>query len=415
MMLQNYEWMIAKRYLRAKRKESFISIVSWFSLIGIALGVATLIIVMSVMNGFHKELMSKILGLNGHLTVSFEYTPIKDYSDAVQKIESVKGVQFAAPLVIGQVMATAESGSQGVLIRGMRPEDLVRKPLLHNQIDATELQELKDREGVVIGIALARILNVQKGDRIKLIAPEAGATVIGLIPRMKTYKIIDTFDVGMYEYNASTIFMNIEDAQVFLNKRDEATDIEVMVSNPENMDEYKAEIASKFDHSLRMVDWGMANQSLFNALAVERNVMFLILTLIILVAVFNIISSLTMLVKDKARNIAILRTMGASSTSILRIFITCGSMIGFVGTFAGGILGVSFALNIERIRQFLQSMTGITLFDPVIYFLTKLPAQLDVSSVIIVMLMALLFSVLATIYPAMRAAKLKPAEVLRYE
>jgi lipoprotein-releasing system permease protein len=415
-MIQPFEWMIALRYLRAKRRESFISIVSWFSLIGIALGVATLIIVMSVMNGYHVELLKRILGINGHISVTLEKGKIVNYEDYVLKIGKIDNVTYSAPLVLSQAMVIANKNSMGVMVRGMDAESLEHKPVMRDTLDHSSLEKFKKGEGLYLGISLARQLNVETGDTIKLITPETTSTLIGSIPRMKTYQVIGTFDVGMYEYNATTIFMPLEEAQLFFKYNQSVSDIEVMVTNPEKMDDIKQKITDLFENqNVRMVDWGMANSTLFNALAVERNVMFLILTLIILVAAFNIISSLIMLVKDKATNIAILRTIGASKNSIIKIFVICGSMIGIIGTIMGGLIGVTFALNIERIRQFLQSMTGFTLFDPVIYFLTQLPSHLEFTSVFTVCFISLIFSLLATIYPAWRASKLTPAEVLRYE
>ncbi len=415
-MIQPFEWMIALRYLRAKRRESFISIVSWFSLIGIALGVATLIIVMSVMNGYHVELLNRILGINGHITVNIDNKKIANYPNYVDEISKVKNVTYAAPLISSQAMALANNNSLGVIVRGMTSESLEHKPVMKDILDHSSLELFKKGQGIYLGISLARQLNVGVGDTIKLLSPETTSTLIGTIPRMKTFVVIGTFDVGMYEYNVSTIFMPLEEAQVFFKYYDSVSDIEVMVNDPENMDIVKLDIGNLFsEQNVRMVDWGLANATLFNALAVERNVMFLILTLIIIVAAFNIISSLIMLVKDKATNIAILRTIGASKNSIIKIFIICGSMIGVIGTMLGCILGVTFALNVESIRSFLQSMTGFTLFDPVIYFLTKLPSNLEFESVFIVCSISLLFSLLATIYPAWRASKLTPAEVLRYE
>ncbi len=414
-MIQKFELMIALRYLRAKRKESFISIVSWFSLIGIALGVATLIIVMSVMNGYHVELLNRILGINGHVAVNQVKGNIVDYAQRAEQISKIPNVTYVAPLIQTQAMAIANNHSVGVMVRGMTAENLENKPVMKESLDLVSLGQFKNNDGIYLGKTLARLLDVGIGDTVKLLTPETTTTLIGSIPRMKTYKVIGTFDVGMYEYNATTIFMPLEEAQLFFKLGSSVTDIEILVNDPENMDSIKQELVKLFPNDIRLLDWGMANATLFNALAVERNVMFLILTLIILVAAFNIISSLIMLVKDKATNIAILRTIGASKGSIIRIFVMCGSMIGVIGTMFGGILGVAFAMNIEKIREFLQSMTGITLFDPVIYFLTKLPSNLEFSSVITVCLVSLIFSLLATIYPAWRASKLTPAEVLRYE
>jgi len=414
-MIQPFELMIAFRYLRAKRRESFISIVSWFSLIGIALGVATLIIVMSVMNGYHVELLKRILGINGHITISQSLGKIENYDEYISQINTIDGVTYSAPLILGQAMATANGTSVGAQVRGMNGASLTHKPVLKDTLDEYSLNKYSNREGVYLGVSLARSLGLRIGDKIKLLIPETATTIVGAIPRMKTYNVVGVFDVGMYEYNATTIFMPLEDAQILFKFKDSVSDIEVMVKDPEAMDGIKDKIFQIMPPQTHMMDWSMANSSLFAALSVERNVMFLILTLIILVAVFNIISSLIMLVKDKSSNIAILRTMGASKNSIIKIFVICGSMIGVIGTLSGALLGITFALNIERIRVFLQSLTGQTLFDPVIYFLTKLPSHLDFGSVFVVCSISLGFSLLATIYPAYRASKLTPAEVLRYE
>lgn len=411
----SFELLIAFRYLRSKRKESFISIVSGFSLIGIALGVATLIIVMSVMNGYHVELLKRILGINGHITITNSSSTIKNYDSYVSKIKQIDGVTFVAPVLINQTVVSANNTTSGALIRSMDAQSLQNKPLVRDSISLTAMKQFEEGKGLILGVTLAKQLNVKAGDFVKIISSQTSTTIAGSIPRMKTYKVIGTFDVGMYEYNVTTIFMPIKDAQLFFQKPNAVSDIEVMVKNPENLEDVKAHIAASFNEPLKMVDWAMINSSLFDALAVERNVMFLILTLIIIVAAFNIISSLIMLVKDKATNIAILRTMGASKKSVLTIFIICGSLIGFIGTIFGAMLGILFSMNIESIRTFLQSITGVKLFDPVIYFLTQLPSSVDFFEVMMIICISLLISLLATIYPAWRAARLMPAEVLRYE
>ncbi len=413
-MINSFEWLIALRYLRSKRKESFISVVTGFSLAGIILGVATLIVVMSVMNGFHKQFLSHVLGIQGHISLSKVEGVFQDYDELVAQINRIPEVSYVAPLVIGQGMATSQSDNSGVIVRGMTAENLKNKPLVFESITENELNNFKEGKGVIIGVSLAQKLRLHIGDDIKIVSPDSTNTIIGNIPRIKTFKVIGFFDAGLYQYNSSTIFMLLSDAQIFFKKYDAVTEIEIMLKNPEQLKSIKKEISAIVGDNVQIIDWQKSQEKFFKALEVERTVMFLILTLIILVAALNIISGLIMLVKEKSTNIAILRTMGASKSSIIKIFILSGSMIGITGTLLGVILGVSFSVNIDRIKSALESITGTNLFDPVVYFLTTLPSDLEISSVIKVASMSLIFSVLATIYPAWRASRLTPAEILRY-
>ena len=413
-MIQSFEWLIALRYLRSKRKESFISVVTGFSLVGIVLGVATLIVVMSVMNGFHKQFLSHVLGIQGHITLAKANGVFQNHEDLITRLNKIPDITYVAPLVIGQGMATSQSDNSGVIVRGMTAADLKKKPIVYESMNDEELDNFKEGKGVILGISLAQKLNVRIGDAIKIVAPDSTNTVIGNIPRIKTFPVIGLFDVGLYQYNSSTIFMPLSDAQIFFKKYDAVTEIEIMLKNPEQLQSIKKQISPLVGDDVKLIDWQKSQEKFFKALEVERTVMFLILTLIILVAALNIISGLIMLVKEKSTNIAILRTMGASKASIIRIFIISGSMIGIIGTFLGVILGISFAMNIERIKTALESITGTNLFDPVVYFLTTLPSDLEISSVIKVASMSLIFSVLATVYPAWRASRLTPAEILRY-
>jgi lipoprotein-releasing system permease protein len=413
-MIQSFEWLIALRYLRSKRKESFISVVTGFSLVGIVLGVATLIVVMSVMNGFHKQFLSHVLGIQGHITLAKANGVFQNHEDLITRLNKIPDITYVAPLVIGQGMATSQSDNSGVIVRGMTAADLKKKPMVYESMNDEELDNFKEGKGVILGISLAQKLNVRIGDAIKIVAPDSTNTVIGNIPRIKTFPVIGLFDVGLYQYNSSTIFMPLSDAQIFFKKYDAVTEIEIMLKNPEQLQSIKKQISPLVGDDVKLIDWQKSQEKFFKALEVERTVMFLILTLIILVAALNIISGLIMLVKEKSTNIAILRTMGASKASIIRIFIISGSMIGIIGTFLGVILGISFAMNIERIKTALESITGTNLFDPVVYFLTTLPSDLEISSVIKVASMSLIFSVLATVYPAWRASRLTPAEILRY-
>jgi lipoprotein-releasing system permease protein len=409
-----FERMVAFRYLRARRQEGFVSVIAIFSLLGIALGVATLIIVMSVMNGFRADLLARILGLNGDLGVYARSGGLTDFDAAAQKIREVPGVVRVTPLVEGQVMASSDAGAAGALVRGIRPNDLRSLPLLANHIVQGWLANFSD-DGVAVGDRLARRLGITVGSPITVISPQGTATAFGTMPRIKTYEVVAIFNVGMYEYDNSFIYAPLDAAQLFFRLPDAVSSLEVFVADPDRVSEEGRRIAAALGGQVRIVSWQQANSSLFNAVEIERNVMFLILTLIIVVAAFNIISSMIMMVKDKGHDIAILRTMGASRGMILRIFMLSGASIGVVGTIAGFVLGVAFTNNIEAIRQFLQKIIGTDLFAAEIYFFTRIPARLDSREVAAVVLMALALSFLATLYPSWRAARLDPVEALRYE
>src|ERR1700676_1005554 len=408
------ERMIAFRYLRARRQEGFVSVIAIFSLLGIVVGVATLIIVMSVMNGFRAELIGRILGLNGHLAVYGESAHLGDFDMAAATVRQVPGVVSATPLVEGQVMATGDGGASGALVRGIRPDDIRARKLIAVHIVAGSLAEFED-DGVAIGEHLARRLGLGIGGRVTLISPEGNDTAFGTVPRLKTYHVVALFNVGFYEYDNSFIYVPLASAQLFFRMDGAVSELEVFLADADSASRAAPMIAAALGGRMRIVDWQHANSSIVNAVEIERNVMFLILTLIILVAAFNIISGLIMMVKDNGRDIAILRTMGASRGMVLRIFMLSGASIGVVGTMGGFALGVLFTENIEAIRHFLQNVLHVNLFSAEIYFFTRIPAQLDRGEVAAVVLMALALSFLATLYPSWRAARLDPVEGLRYE
>jgi len=410
-----FEWLIALRYLRAKRQESFVSVISGFSLAGIALGVATLIIVMAVMNGFRHELLSRILGLNGHIIVQSSFGDVAQYDAMTARVRAVPGVVSATPIVDGQVMGTANGVSTGVLVRGIRREDLRALTTVSKTLSKGALARFEGGEAVIIGTRLADKLHVIPGTQITLIAPRGNVTPFGVTPRVKSYTIAGTFSIGMSEYDQTYMFMPLNEAQLYFNMGNTVSGVEVMLDNPDRADAVAAEIAKTIGPLSRIITWQDINSSFFGALQVERNVMFLILTLIILVAALNIVSGLIMLVKDKSGDIAILRTMGATRGAVMRVFFIAGASIGVTGTLLGFVIGVVFCLNIESIRQFLSSLTGTQLFNPEIYFLSHMPAEMDAGDVIAVVAMALTLSFLATLYPSWRAARLDPVEALRYE
>ncbi len=410
-----FERMMAFRYLRARRQEGFISVIAWFSLTGIGLGVATLIIVMAVMNGFRAELLGRIVGLNGHITIYSQDGPFTDFDAVVGRVRRVGDVLLASPLVEGQVLATANNVASGALVRGMRPEDLIARRLISSNLRAGSWDEFKGEDAIAIGSRMAQKFRVSIGESLTLISPQGNVTAFGTTPRLRAYRVVAIFEVGMFEYDSSFVYLPLQSAQIFFRLGDSVTGVEVMVKEPDRLQPMRRAIAEAAGGNVRVFDWQQANSSFFNALQVERNVMFLILTLIILVAAFNIISSLIMLVKDKSRDIAILRTMGAARGSIMRIFLMAGASVGVIGTLAGCLLGVAFCANIETIRQWLQSLTGTQLFSPEIYFLSRMPAKMDLVEVGYVVAMALALSFLATVYPSWRAARLDPVEALRYE
>ncbi len=407
------EFFVAKRYLRAKRAESFISVISGFSLVGIALGVATLIIVMSVMNGFRHELVGRILGLNGHINVFAAQGPIEDYAYQAGLLDGMGGIVHVTPMVEGQALVTRQGAASGVLVRGLSAADLKTKTELYDGLPEAQRENFKDNN-VLIGIEMARRFNLQLGDVLTLISPKPKNTPFGSIPRSRAYRVGGVFDVGMYEYNNNFVFMPLEAAQVFFEVPGMVSMLEIVTADPQKIDRLRVEIGRRLGDEFLVRDWRDNNTSFFSALEVERNVMFLILTLIILVAAFNIISSLIMLVKDKSRDIAILRTMGADKGQVLRIFLITGASIGVVGTIAGFFLGILVTSNLPHIQSFLETMIDTKLFPPEIYFLSRLPAIVDWNEVIAIVVMALVLSFGATIYPAWRAAKLDPVEALRY-
>jgi len=410
-----FEWMISRRYLRARRKEGFISVIAGFSFLGIMLGVATLIIVMAVMNGFRKELLGKILGLNGHLLVQPLETPLTDWEPVSARIAQITGVILAAPLVEGQALASSPFGAAGVLVRGLRARDLAQLPSVANNIKQGSLEGFDEGQGVAIGRRLADQLSLRAGDNITLVAPRGAVTPMGTTPRIKVYKVAAVFEIGMSEYDAAFVFMPLREAQLYFNRSGDVTAIEVYTADPDRIDRFRRLITEAAGRQIFMVDWRQRNATFFNALQVERNVMFLILTLIVLVAALNIISGLIMLVKDKGRDIAILRTIGATQGAVMRIFLITGASIGVIGTLMGFLVGTLICLNVESIRQFVSWLTNTELFSPELYFLSRLPAEMDPGETAAVVVMALTLSLLATLYPSWRAAGLDPVEALRYE
>lgn len=414
-MFSAVEWMIAWRYMRARRAEGLISVIAGFSLLGIALGVATLIIVLSVMNGFRIELLDRILGLNGHIAVVSRAGAVSDYNPLADRVRVVDGVLSVTPLVEGQILATSGGRSAGALVRGLTPEALAARPSIAGNIRTGTLDDFQGTDAVVLGSRLARSLGVIVGDKVTLVSPQGTVTAFGTVPRMQGYTVVATFEVGMFEFDNSFIFMPLAAAQQYFRLGETVRQLEIFVENPDNLLRQRVAIGSVLDPEHRLFDWQQANSSFFNALQVERNVMFLILTLIILVAAFNIISSLIMLVKDKGSAIAILRTVGASRGTIMRVFFIVGASIGVVGTLSGTALGLLFAHNIESLRRGLESLTGTDLFAAEIYFLSQLPAEVDSGEVVMVVGMALGLSVLATLYPSWRASRLDPVEALRNE
>ncbi|MEO3385705.1 lipoprotein-releasing ABC transporter permease subunit [Mesorhizobium sp. CAU 1741] len=412
----SFERMVAWRYLRSRRKDTVISVISLISFAGIMLGVATLIIVMAVMNGFRAELLTRILGVNGHIIVQPIDRPFDDYAQVAGRIEGVEGVRYAIPLIEGQVLASGRVGAgTGALVRGVREQDIKKLDLVAGNVRQGTLDGFSSAEGVAIGTRMADNLGLTIGDGIQLVAPEGDVTPFGVTPRQKIYPVTAIFEVGMSEYDASIVFMPLEEAQLYFNAEGLVQSVEVFVEDPDAIDAMRGAVEVAAQRQIFLSDWRQRNQTFFSALQVERNVMFMILTLIVLVAALNIISGLIMLVKDKGRDIAILRTMGATSGSVMRIFVMTGAAIGVTGTIAGVLLGLVVCLNVESIRQFFSWLSGTTLFNPELYFLSQLPAKMDAGETVSVVLMALILSFLATLFPAWRAARLDPVDALRYE
>ena len=412
-MVPYFERFIAFRYLSSKRKEGFISVIAWFSLIGIALGVATLIIVMSVMNGFRTELLTRILGLNGHITVYDRQAPIQDFGQLALRIGEIPSVLYVTPQIQGQAMIMIDGKATGVLVRGLDPLILRNKNLIAKNIIAGELKEFGNGPDIAIGARLAERIGAGPGDKVLMISPSSSTTAVGSIPRMKTFEIVAIFKVGMYEYDNTFAYLPLANAQLFFKSGNSVNALEIEIKDPKKVEVLREKLKTILSENRYALDWKQRNSSFFNALKVERNVMFLILTLIILVAAFNIISSMIMLVYDKTSSIAILRTMGASRATITRIFFVAGISVGVFGTAAGLALGILFCLNIESIRGLMEYLTGTELFSAEIYFLSNLPAEINWVEVAWVVAMALGLTFLASIYPAWRASRTEPAEVLR--
>ncbi len=410
-----FEWLIAWRYLRAKRKENFASIITVISFMGIMLGVAALITVMGVMNGFRSDLMNRILGVSGHAYVQASYGPLKDFDAIAKDLRAVPGVTQAVPVVEGGVMAMRGGVFNYALVRGLRRDDLRSLTLVSDNIVAGSLADFEGGRAIAIGSRAAFNFGVGVGDRLTLISPGGSATPFGTAPRQKAYKIAAIFEVGMSQFDESFIFMPLEQAQLYFNTGDGINKIDIMIDNPDEVKRYRLPLLDAAGSGTRVVDWQQVNATLFGALQVERNVMFIIMGLIIVVAALNIISGLVMLVKDKGRDIAVLRTMGASSGAVLRVFLIAGASVGVIGTLAGFGLGIVLCTYIEPIRRFLSYVLQSELFPPDIYFLNKMVAEINNGEVTAVLIFALALSLIAPLYPAWRAARLDPVEALRYE
>ena len=414
-MFSSVELKIAIRYIRSRRTERFISVISWFSFFGITLGVATLIIVLSIQNGLRDELLNSILGFKGHISIISDSDNLYDYKSLANQVSSSKGVVNASPMIESQVLVSNENRSSGALVRGLEKTDLLNRSLISNNIISGSLKDYNNHNSVIVGSRLAAALGVFTNDNITLISPQGTITALGSIPRLKTYKIIGIFEVGHFQYDRSFIFMSLNEAQRYFRLGDIVSKIEVFVDNPDKLQVPSQSIRDILNADLTMFDWQQENHSIFSALKVQKNVMFLIVMLIVLVAAFNIISSLIMMVKDKGSAIAILRTVGAPKAMIMRIFLIAGTSVGLAGTIFGTIAGLIFTYYISSIQSFIENMSGTKLFSPEIYYFSHLPCKVVTGEVIMVILISLGLSILATLYPSWRASRLDPVVALRYD
>jgi lipoprotein-releasing system permease protein len=414
-----YEWFIGLRYLKAKRKQTFISIITVISIVGVTVGVMTLIVVLAVMSGFEKTLKEKILGTQAHLVLlKASQEGMDQYEEVAKKAQEVKGVVFAAPFIFNQVMLSSESNVSGVVIKGIDPDRVGKVTELAHNMKAGRLQDLKgdgEPPGIILGVELAKHLGVSLNDPIQVISPLGTMTPMGMMPKMKRFRVVGIFYSGMYEYDNTMAYVSLESAQKFFGMGNRVTGIEIKTKDIYRVKEIGKEIRQKLGFPFWTKDWMEMNRNLFSALKLEKIAMFIILVLIVLVAAFNIISTLIMVVMEKHKDIAILKSMGAPSKGILKIFVIEGGVIGVIGTIFGAILGIGAAFNLEKITGFVENLFGFKILSSDVYYIEKFPSQVNGTDVVLIVMTAILISLLATLYPAWRASKLDPAEALRYE